>query len=379
MRNTESIIGNMKIPVFDLKRQYEGLKTELDSAFTTVFESGIFILGENVRLFEEEFANYLGAGFAVGVGSGTEALHLSLKAFDIGSGDEVITVPNTAVPTISAISFAGARPVLVDITPDTYTIDTKKIEKKITNKTKAILPVHMYGHPSEMEQIMKLAEAYNLRVIEDACQSHGTQYNGKNAGTIGDMGCFSFYPTKNLGAYGDGGIVVTNSEELYNKLIMLRNYGEVSKFTSKIEGFNSRLDEIQAAVLRVKLKHLDTWTNRRREIATLYLQLLYNSNVQLPCERQWAKHVYHLFVIRTNKRDALKGYLQERGVGTQIHYPIPIHMQEAYKKFGYKAGEFPISERNAGEILSLPIYPELTKEEIETVAGLISEFQNTDL
>jgi len=258
MRNTKSIIGNfhfghrqkpqveVKIPVFDLKRQYEYLKSELDNAFTSVFESGNFVLGENVRLFEEEFANYLGAGFAVGVGSGTEALHLSLKAYDIGPGDEVITVPNTAVPTISAISFAGARPVLVDITPDTYTIDTKKIEKKITNKTKAILPVHMYGtnktkailpvhmygHSAEMEQIMKLAKAYNLRIIEDACQAHGAQYNGKNAGTFGDMGCFSFYPTKNLGAYGDGGIVVTNSEELYNKLIMLRNYGEVKKFTS---------------------------------------------------------------------------------------------------------------------------------------------------
>ncbi len=203
----------MKIPVFDLKRQYKYLKEELDSAFMSVFESGAFILGENVRLFEEEFANYLGAGFAVGVGSGTEALHLSLKAFDIGQGDEVITVPNTAVPTISAISSSGAKPVLVDITPDTYTIDTKKIEKKITNKTKAILPVHLYGHTAEMELIMKLAKAYNLRIIEDACQAHGAKYNGKDAGTLGDMGCFSFYPTKNLGAYGDGGIVVTNNEE----------------------------------------------------------------------------------------------------------------------------------------------------------------------
>ena len=206
----------MKIPVFDLKRQYKYLKSELDHAFTNVFESGNFVLGENVRLFEEEFANYLGAGFAVGVGSGTEALHLSLIACGIEHGDEVITVTNTAVPTISAISFAGARPVLVDVTPDTYTIDTKKIEKKITNKTKAIMPVHFYGHSAEMEQIIKLAEAHNLRVVEDACQAHGAQYNGKNVGTLGDMGCFSFYPTKNLGADGDGGIVVTNNEEVYN-------------------------------------------------------------------------------------------------------------------------------------------------------------------
>lgn len=367
----------MNIPVFDLKRQYENLKTEIDNAFKSVLENGIFVLGENVERFEEEFAEYLGAGFAVGVGSGTEALHLSLKACDIGYGDEVITVPNTAVPTISAISFAGAKPVFVDITPDTCTMDLRKVEEKITDKTKAILPVHLYGHSTEMEQIMKLAKAHNLRVIEDACQAHGAKYNSKNAGTIGDMGCFSFYPTKNLGAYGDGGMVVTNNEELYKKLIMLRNYGEVKKFTSKIEGFNSRLDEIQSAVLRVKLKYLDEWTNKRREIATMYHQLLYNSNVQLPCERQWAKHVYHLFVIRVNKRDALKDYLHERGVGTQIHYPIPIHLQDAYKKLGYKAGDFPISERNAEEILSLPIYPELTTEEIEAVAGLITEFQNT--
>lgn len=377
MRNTKTIIGNMNIPVFDLKRQYENLKTEIDNAFKSVLENGIFVLGENVKRFEEEFAEYLGAGFAVGVGSGTEALHLSLKACDIGYGDEVITVPNTAVPTISAISFAGAKPVFVDITPDTCTMDLRKVEEKITDKTKAILPVHLYGHSTEMEQIMKLAKAHNLRVIEDACQAHGAKYNSKNAGTIGDMGCFSFYPTKNLGAYGDGGMVVTNNEELYRKLIMLRNYGEVKKFTSKIEGFNSRLDEIQSAVLRVKLKYLDEWTNKRREIATMYHQLLYNSNVQLPCERQWAKHVYHLFVIRVNKRDALKDYLHERGVGTQIHYPIPVHLQDAYKKLGHKAGDFPISERNAEEILSLPIYPELTTEEIEVVAGLITEFQNT--
>lgn len=377
MRNTKTIIGNMNIPVFDLKRQYENLKTKIDNAFKSVLENGIFVLGENVERFEEEFAEYLGAGFAVGVGSGTEALHLSLKACDIGYGDEVITVPNTAVPTISAISFAGAKPVFVDITPDTCTMDLRKVEEKITDKTKAILPVHLYGHSTEMEQIMKLAKAHNLRVIEDACQAHGAKYNSKNAGTIGDMGCFSFYPTKNLGAYGDGGMVVTNNEELYKKLIMLRNYGEVKKFTSKIEGFNSRLDEIQSAVLRVKLKYLDEWTNKRREIATMYHQLLYNSNVQLPCERQWAKHVYHLFVIRVNKRDALKDYLHERGVGTQIHYPIPVHLQDAYKKLGHKAGDFPISERNAEEILSLPIYPELTTEEIEAVAGLITEFQNT--
>jgi dTDP-4-amino-4,6-dideoxygalactose transaminase len=327
-------------------------------------------------LFEEEFANYSNAKFAVGVGSGTEALHLCLKACGVGSGDEVITVPNTAVPTVSAISSAGAKPVFVDITPDTYAINVEKIEEKITERTKVVLPVHLYGHPAEMGQILKLASAHNLKVIEDACQAHGARYNGKNVGTIGDLGCFSFYPTKNLGAYGDGGMVVTNDEGLYERLVMLRNYGEVKKFTSKIEGFNSRLDEIQAAVLRVKLRYLDEWNNGRRDIAKLYQQLLKDSGIQLPCEKEWAEHVYHLFVIRTNKRNALRHYLEERGIGTQIHYPIPIHRQEAYEKLGYRKGDLPVSEKNAEEILSIPIYPELTTGEVETVARCIKEFHN---
>jgi dTDP-4-amino-4,6-dideoxygalactose transaminase len=381
MRNTKSIIGeektsSSKVPFFDLRRQYEKLKVELDDAFRSVFEKGNFILGENVKSFEEEFASYSDAKFAVGVGSGTEALHLSLRACGVGHGDEVITVPNTAVPTISAISSAGARPVFVDITPDTYAINVEKIEEKITERTKVIMPVHLYGHPAEMGQILKLASTHNLKVIEDACQAHGARYNGKNVGTIGDMGCFSFYPTKNLGAYGDGGMVVTNDEELYERLVMLRNYGEVKKFISKIEGFNSRLDEIQAAVLRVKLRYLDEWNNRRRDIAEFYRQLLKGSGVQLPCEKEWAEHVYHLFVIKTNKRNALRHYLEGRGVGTQIHYPIPIHQQEAYEKLGYRKGDLPVSEKNAEEILSIPIYPELTTGEVETVARCIKEFQN---
>lgn len=381
MRNTKSIIGKEKtksseVPFFDLRRQYEKLKVELDDAFRRVFEKGNFILGENVRLFEEEFASYSGAKFAVGVGSGTEALHLSLRACGVGPGDEVITVPNTAVPTVSAISSAGARPVFVDITPDIHTINVEKIEEKITEKTKVILPVHLYGHPAEMGQILKLAKAHNLKVIEDACQAHGAKYNGKNAGTIGGLGCFSFYPTKNLGAYGDGGMVVTSDGELYEKLVMLRNYGEVKKFTSKIEGFNSRLDEIQAAVLRIKLRYLDEWNNERGNIAELYQQLLKDSDIQLPHEREWAKHVYHLFVIKVNKRDTLRNYLEEHGIGTQIHYPIPIHQQEAYKKLGYREGDFPVSEKNAEEILSIPIYPELTTVEVETVARCIKEFHD---
>jgi dTDP-4-amino-4,6-dideoxygalactose transaminase len=381
MRNTKSIIGeektsSSKVPFFDLRRQYEKLKVELDDAFRSVFEKGNFILGENVKSFEEEFADYSNVKFAVGVGSGTEALHLSLRACGVGPGDEVITVPNTAVPTISAISSAGARPVFVDISSDTYAINVEKIEEKITERTKIIMPVHLYGHPAEMGQILKLASTHNLKVIEDACQAHGARYNGKNVGTIGNMGCFSFYPTKNLGAYGDGGMVVTNDEGLYERLVMLRNYGEVKKFTSKIEGFNSRLDEIQAAVLRVKLRYLDEWNNRRRDIAKLYRQLLKDSGIQLPCEKEWAEHVYHLFVIRTNKRNVLRHCLEGRGIGTQIHYPIPIHQQEAYEKLGYRKGDFPVSEKNAEEILSIPIYPELTTGEIETVARCIKEFHD---
>lgn len=381
MRDTKSTIGEKKpnafeVPFFDLKRQYKNLKVELDEAFRSVFEKGNFILGENVRLFEEEFAGYIGAKFAVGVGSGTEALHLSLIACGVKNGDEVITVPNTAVPTVSAISSAGARPVFVDIMPDTCTLDVNQIEKKITKETSVILPVHLYGHPAEMEQILRIARAHNLKVVEDACQAHGAKYFDKYAGTIGDLGCFSFYPTKNLGAYGDGGMVVTNDKELYERLVMLRNYGEVKKFTSKIEGFNSRLDEIQAAVLRVKLRYLDEWNNVRKNIAKLYGQLLKDSDIQLPCEKEWADHVYHLFVIRVNKRDALRQYLEERGIGTHIHYPIPIHQQEAYGKLGYRKGDFPVSEKNADEILSIPIYPELTTDEVETVARCIKEFHN---
>ena len=367
----------MKIPVFDLKRQYNQLKPELDNAFCETFENGVFILGENVRLFGEEFANYLGARFAVGVGSGTEALHLALKACDVGAGDEVITVPNTAVPTVSAISFAGANPVFVDINNEDYTIDVEKIEERITDKTKAIIPVHLYGHPAEMGRIMELAKVHDLKVIEDACQAHGAKYNEKDVGTIGDLGCFSFYPTKNLGAYGDGGIVVTNNKELYERLVMLRNYGEVEKFKSKIEGFNSRLDEIQAAVLRVKLRYLDEWNGKRKSIAGLYGQLLENADVRNHLEKEWAEHVYHLFVIRVRDRDVLRKYLEERGIGTQVHYPIPIHLQEAYSKLGYKPGGFPESERHANEIISLPIYPELTNEEVEIVAKCIIEFRNS--
>lgn len=379
-KKTNIIIGKdnnkgVQVPFFDLKRQYNNLKHEIDKALCKTFESGIFILGENVKLFEEEFADHVGAKYAVGVGSGTEALHLSLKACDIGPGDEVITVPNTAVPTISAISFSGAIPVFVDISPDIYTIDGSKIEEKITDRTRAIMPVHLYGHPAEMGQILELAKAHDLRVIEDACQAHGATFNGINAGTIGDLGCFSFYPTKNLGAYGDGGMVVTNDEGLYEKLIMLRNYGETKKFTSRIEGFNSRLDEIQAAILRVKLRYLDEWNSKRREIAGLYQQLLNGTKMQIPCEKEWAKHNYHLFVIKVNDRNNLRDYLEKNGIGTQIHYPIPVHLQEAYMKLGHKAGDFPVSEKHAGEIISLPIYPELTTEEIESVADHILKFQ----
>ncbi|MBU0568832.1 DegT/DnrJ/EryC1/StrS family aminotransferase [bacterium] len=362
------------IPFVDLKIQYELIKEEIREAIDGVFERSWFILGENVACFEEEFALYCGVKFAIGVGSGTEALHLALVACGVKSGDEVITVPNTAVPTISAISFANAKPVFVDIDPETYTIDFSNIEKAITDKTRVILPVHLYGHPADMEPIMEIAGKYGLKVVEDCCQAHGAEYKGRKIGTIGDIGCFSFYPSKNLGAYGDGGAIITDNEVLANKVKMLRNYGETKRYYNEIEGFNSRLDEIQAAILRVKLKRLDEWNELRRAKANLYNELLKEAQVVLPVEEEYAKHVYHLYVIRTKHRDRLQEWLKNNGVGTLIHYPIPVHLQRAYQDLGYEQGSFPVTELYAKEILSLPIYPELKDEEVKEISNLIRDF-----
>lgn len=367
------------IPFLDLKKQYYSIKDEIDKSISKVLESSQFILGKEVAAFEEEFAKYTGTKYAVAVGSGTEALHLSLIACGIKPGDEVITAPNISVPTVSAISFANSKPVFVDIDPETYNLDLNKLEeyleKQSSAKTKAMIPIHLYGHPADMDGISEIAQKYGLKVIEDACQAHGAEYKGKKAGSIGEVGCFSFYPTKNLGAYGDGGMVVTNNEETANKIRMLRNYGEKKKYYNLIKGFNSRLDEIQAAILRVKLRYLDRWNKARHKHACLYNNLLKNSTITTPIEKDYAKHVFHLYVIRSKNRDKLQKHLKDKGITTLIHYPLPAHLQPSYKGLGYKKGDFPISEKYAQEVLSLPLFPELKEEQIKHVCEVINEFK----
>jgi len=376
---TKGIRENM-IPIFDLKRQYESIKEEIDEAIARVLEKGYFILGEEVQGFEQEFARYVGAEYGVGVGSGTEALHLSLLALGIGQEDEVITVSTAAVPTVSAISQAGAKPILVDINPETYTMDISKLEAAITPKTKAVIPIHLYGNVVDMDPLMNFARKNNLAVIEDACQAHGAEYKGERVGAIGNLGAFSFYPTKNLGGYGDGGIIVTNDEALAQKVRLLRFYGmtDQDKYIHIIKGINSRLDEMQAAILRVKLKHLDEWNNSRRAKAALYHQLLPHNYLHLPYEPPYAKHIYHLYVIRTERRDELRSYLKAHNIGTLIRYPIPIHLQPSYSDLNLSKGSFPCAEKCAKEILSLPLFPELSEEEIQYVAKTISNFFHYD-
>jgi len=363
----------MIIPFVDLKREYSEIKDEINEAVQKVMNKQWFILGEEVEKLEEEFSNYIGTKFGVAVNSGSDALYLAIKALGIGSGDEVITVSHTFVSTVDAIVRNGATPVFVDIDPETYTMDVTQIEDKITEKTKAIIPVHLYGYPADMDSINTITKKYNLFVIEDACQAHGSEYKGKKVGSIGDIACFSFYPTKNCGAYGDGGMIVTNNEEIAKKLSMLRNYGQSQKYYYDFVGINSRLDEIQAAVLRVKLKHLDEWNERRRSIAKLYNELLKDSNVILPIEKNYTKHVYHLYVIRSKNRDELQQYLLEKGIQTQIHYPLPVHKQKAYLDLGFDVS-LPITEKVCNEILSLPMYTWLHEEEILKVVEEIKAF-----
>ncbi|MFH1369587.1 MAG: DegT/DnrJ/EryC1/StrS family aminotransferase [Elusimicrobiota bacterium] len=364
-----------KIPFGDLAVSYKAHKKELDAAIQRVLDRGWYILGEELQSFEKKFASYCGSAHAVGVGSGTEALHLALVASSAGPGDEVITVPNTAVPTVSAISFSGATPKFVDIDQKTYTMDPSKLEAAITPKTKAIIPVHLFGHCCDMDLINEIAKKYNITVIEDACQAHGAQYKTKKSGILGKMGCFSFYPSKNLGAYGDGGMITTDDKTLAEKLVFLRNYGQEKRYFHKIVGFNSRLDEIQAAVLEVKLPYLDEWNQRRRQLAGMYVELLGNlPEVVLPSEAGNSKHIFHLFVIKCKDRDNLQKHLAENGVGTLIHYPVPVHLQKSYRFLGYPASSFPIAEKNAGEILSLPMYPELFSKDIEQIAEIIKNF-----
>ena len=346
----------------------------MDAAIREVLESGQFILGENVAAFEEEFASYSGTQFGVGVNSGTSALHLALLAAGIGPGDDVITVPFTFAATVAAICYTGARPVLVDIEPRTFNIDTRKIEGAVTPRTKAIVPVHLYGHPAEMDAILDLASRYSLRVIEDACQAHGAVYKGKRAGSFGAMSCFSFYPGKNLGAYGEGGIVLTDSPEYARTLRVLRDHGQDRKNRHTLKGYNARLEAMQAAVLRVKLRHLEAWTESRRRKACLYDSLLKGCGVATPEEFAGARHVFHVYAVRSPHRDELRAHLLARGIQTGVHYPIPVHLQDGFRDLGYKEGDFPVAEASARSVLSLPIYPELMDAQIEEVADSVRAF-----
>lgn len=360
------------IPFIDLRAEYFSIQTEIDDAIRRVFNRGQFILGENVQLFEQEFASYCGTSFAVGVASGTEALQLSLIACDVKAGDEVITVANTAAPTALAVTMIGARPVFVDIDPETCTINPALIEKAITDRTKAIIPVHLYGCAASLDPILKIAKQAKLHVIEDACQAHGAELNGRKVGTIGELGCFSFYPTKNLGAYGDGGIIVTQNKNLYEKIKMLRNLGQSKKYDHQLLGFNSRLDEIQAAILRVKLRYLNEWNKMRTNLATLYSKSLQTVALKLPANPSYCSRVYHLYVIHTKNRTRLQQYLRNAGIDTQIHYPTPLHLQEAFKYLGMQQGSLPFTERSAQEVLSLPLYPQLSAESVQQIASYIS-------
>ena len=355
------------------KAQYLSYKSEIDAAISRVLDSGWYILGSEVRLFEEEFASYIGVAHGIGVGSGTEAIHLALVACGIGRGDEVITASHTAVATVAAIELSGATPALLDIEPDYYTIDPRKIESAITLKTRAIIPVHIYGQPADMDPILEIAERYNLRVIEDCAQAHGSGYKGKRVGSIGDIGCFSFYPTKNLGALGDGGMVVTSNKELSKRAYLLREYGWTERYVSHFSGWNTRLDEIQAAILRVKLKHLNEDNSKRVHLAKIYDRELSTANLILAKLRENCTHVNHLYVVRSPKRDELLTFLKEKGIGASIHYPVPVHLQPAYKSL-HGCEELPETEKVAKEILSLPIYPELSESDIQMTIKTIIDF-----
>ncbi len=362
----------MTIPFLDLKAQHSEIKDELDAAYHRVIESGQYILGHEVEAFEQEFATYCDIEHCVGVSNGLEALHLILRAYDIGNGDEVIVPANTYIATWLAVSYCGAKPIPVEPGEKTYNLDPALIEVAITPRTKAIIAVHLYGQPCDMDAINAIARKHGLKVIEDAAQAHGAFYKGRRAGGLGDAAGFSFYPGKNLGAIGDGGAITTNDAALAAKLKMLRNYGSSVKYHNEIKGFNSRLDELQAAFLRVKLKRLDGWNNARSNLVSRYMNGLKNSTLTLPFVPSYSTSVWHLFVVRSLARDTIQNRLQQVGIGTVIHYPIPPHLQPAYSELGYSKGDFPISERIHNEIISLPMYPQMQIGEVDTV---IAELQ----
>jgi len=360
------------IPYNDLKAQYHSIKNEIDTAVLRVLDSTQYILGEEVAAFEREFAGYCRASQAIGVNSGTSALHLALLAAGIGPGDEVITVPFTFVATVSAICYTGATPVLVDIEPDYFTMDPSKIEAAITPKTKAIMPVHLYGQPADMDPIMDIARRRSLTVIEDAAQAHGSDYHGRRCGSIAEIAGFSFYPGKNLGAYGEGGAITTTRADVAATCRTLRDWGRGERYEHRVKAFNYRMDGIQGAILRVKLRHLEAWTERRRQVAEWYATALDQDTVRLPQARPGCRHVYHVYAVRTDDREKLREALDNQGIQTGVHYPIPVHLQPAHADLGYHAGDFPVAEQVAREVLSLPIFPEMTREQVQTVAEAVA-------
>lgn len=368
----------MNVPFLDLKAQYKGIQKEVNAAIQKVLDNTAFAGGPFVKSFEENFAAYCGTSYGIGVSSGTSALWLALKAFGVGEGDEVITTPNTFIATTEAITMAGAKPVFVDVDKKTYTMNPIEARMAVTSRTKAIIPVHLFGQMADMDPILKFAKANRLFVIEDASQAHGAEYKGRRAGTLGHVGCFSLYPGKNLGAYGEAGIIVTDNQFLVERIQMLRDHGQPQKYIHTMEGWNARMDGIQGAILDVKLKRLEKWNDLRREKAELYAQYLKNvPGIVLPETAPYNRHVFHVYAIRVNNRDGLMKHLQSRGVGCGIHYPIPLHLQEAYSWMGHKPGDFPVAEATASQFVSLPIYPELTEKQIEYVAECVREYMNT--
>ncbi len=361
------------IPFADLKGQYHSIKAEVDAAIAQTLESSQFILGREVAAFEEEFAVFQSAQHCVGTNSGTSAVHLALLAAGVGAGDEVITTPFTFVATIAAILYAGARPVYADIDPETYNLDPSKIAALITSRTKAIMPVHLFGHSADMDPILELARRHGLTVIEDACQAHAAEYKGRRVGALGDIGCFSFYPGKNLGAYGEGGCVVTNNPELARTVRLLRNWGEESRYHHVLRGFNYRMEGLQGAILRVKLRHLETWTEAKRHLARLYAKEFEGSGVRTPVEKEYARHIYAVHAIECDFRDELQRELTAAQIQTAIHYPEPIHLMAPYRDEAFPRGSLPVAERVAGRILSLPIYAELAPSAVTEVASAVKK------
>ncbi len=361
------------IPAANLKAQYENLREEILAAAVRTLESGHYILGPEVAEFEKEFSTFQGARFAMGVNSGTSALHLALLALGIGPGDEVITTPFTFTATVAAILYAGAKPVFVDIDPDSFTMDPSRIEKSVNRRTRAIIPVHLYGQAADLDPVLEIAGRHGLKVIEDAAQAHGCRYRDRGVGSIGDVGCFSFYPAKNLGACGEGGIAITSDEAIAGKIRLLRSWGEQKKYDPVLKGYNYRMDGIQGAILRVKLRHLAEWNKTRCLYADRYDRLLQGTGVEVPKRMPYSTHVFHVYAVRVAQRDRLLEYLNAHGVGATVHYPIPVHLQQGYLDLGYQKGDFPEAEKAASEVLSLPVYPELSMEDIEFIAKTVRQ------